>query len=164
MTHCPWGAQPPLHQIHVLSRIYIFRFPLKYRYSIESLFFSWCRGVVVITTARLHSTKPEIRFCTGSNPAHGVLEIRDGEDLWQWSQLEIRLKDFRWSTIPQKQFIIIIITTPFTSFPYWLKLQAELKIKNEALVSKYPYDVKCFIFQKYRQRDRQKDWHTTTLK
>ena len=41
----------------------------------------WHRGVVVITNAQLHSTKPELRFCTGSNPAHGVSEIRDGEDL-----------------------------------------------------------------------------------
>ena len=39
------------------------------------------RGVVVITTAQLHSTKPELRFCAGSNPACGVSEIRDGEDL-----------------------------------------------------------------------------------
>ena len=41
----------------------------------------WRHGVVVITTAQLHSTKAELRFCTGSNPARGVLEIRDGEDL-----------------------------------------------------------------------------------
>ena len=38
-------------------------------------------GVVVITTAQLHSTKSELRFCAGSNPARGVSEIRDGEDL-----------------------------------------------------------------------------------
>ena len=38
-------------------------------------------GVVVITTAQLHSTKPELRFCAGSNPARGVSEICDGEDL-----------------------------------------------------------------------------------
>ena len=42
---------------------------------------SWRRGVVVITTAQLHSTKPELRFCAGSNPARGVSEIHDGEDL-----------------------------------------------------------------------------------
>ena len=46
---------------------------------------SWCsgysRGVVVITTARLQSTKPELRFCVGSNPACGVSEIRGGENL-----------------------------------------------------------------------------------
>ena len=29
-------------------------------------------GVVVITTAELHSTKPELRFCAGSNTAHAV--------------------------------------------------------------------------------------------
>ena len=60
---------------------------------------------MVITTAQLHSTKPELRF---SNPVRGGLEIRDGEDLWQWSLLEIRLNAFRRSTIPQKRFIIII--------------------------------------------------------
>ena len=69
----------------------------------------WRRGVVVVTTTQLHSTKPELRFCGGSNPARSVLEIRDGEDLWQWSQLEIRLNVFCRSTIPQKQLIIIII-------------------------------------------------------
>ena len=42
---------------------------------------AWRRGVVIITTAQLHSTKPELRFCAGSNPVHGVSEIRDGEDL-----------------------------------------------------------------------------------
>ena len=71
--------------------------------------YQWRCGVVVITAAQLHSTKPELRFCTGSNPARGVSEIRNGEDCWQWSQLEIMLKAFRQSTIPQKQFIIIII-------------------------------------------------------
>ena len=40
-----------------------------------------CRGVVAITTAQLHSTKPELSFCADSNPAHGMSEIRDGEDL-----------------------------------------------------------------------------------
>ena len=41
----------------------------------------WRRGVAVINTAQLHSTKPELRLCTGSNPARGVSEIHDGEDL-----------------------------------------------------------------------------------
>ena len=57
------------------------------------------------TTAQLHSTKPQLRFCTDLNPACSMSEIHDGEDLWQWSQLEIRLNPFCWSTIPQKQFI-----------------------------------------------------------
>ena len=41
----------------------------------------WRRGVVVINTAQLHSTKPELGFFAGSNPACGVSEIRDGENL-----------------------------------------------------------------------------------
>ena len=36
---------------------------------------------MVITTADIHSTKPELRFCAGSNPARGGLEIHDGEGL-----------------------------------------------------------------------------------
>ena len=38
-------------------------------------------GALVITTAQLHSCKPELRFFAGSNPARRVSEIRDGEDL-----------------------------------------------------------------------------------
>ena len=63
-----------------------------------------------ITTTQLHSTKRELRFCTGSSPAPSVSEILIGEDLYQWSLLEIRLNTFCWSTIPQKQFIVIIFT------------------------------------------------------
>ena len=44
-----------------------------------------------------------------NSDSRGVSEIRDGEDLWQWSPLEIKLNTFRQSTITQKQFIIIII-------------------------------------------------------
>ena len=69
----------------------------------------WHRGEVVIVTAELHSTKPGLRFGAGSNPVRSVSEIRDSEDLWQWSRLEIRLNAFCRSTIPQKQFITIFI-------------------------------------------------------
>ena len=41
----------------------------------------WRRGVVVISTVQIHSTKLELRFCESSNPARGVSEIGDGEDL-----------------------------------------------------------------------------------
>ena len=34
----------------------------------------------------------ELRFCAGSNPARGVSDICDGENLWQWFRLEIRSK------------------------------------------------------------------------
>ena len=47
----------------------------------ENHLIQWRCGVVDIATAQLHSTKPELKFCAGSNPAHGVSEIRDGEDL-----------------------------------------------------------------------------------
>ena len=40
----------------------------------------WHRGVVVITTAKLHSTKPKLRFYAGANPARDVSEIRSGEN------------------------------------------------------------------------------------
>ena len=63
-------------------------------------------GVVIFTVAQLHSTKPKLRFCAGSNPVRGMSKICDGEDLGQWSQLEIRLNTFCQSTIQQKQFII----------------------------------------------------------
>ena len=39
------------------------------------------RGAVVIITAQLHSTKPELSFCARSNPARGMSEIHDVEDL-----------------------------------------------------------------------------------
>ena len=38
-------------------------------------------GVVVINTVYLHLAKLEIRFFSGSNPARGVSEIRNGVDL-----------------------------------------------------------------------------------
>ena len=40
-------------------------------------------GAVVkgLPRAQLHSTKPELRFCAGSNPAHGMSEIHDDKDL-----------------------------------------------------------------------------------
>ena len=41
----------------------------------------WRRGVVVITAAQLHSTKSGHRFCVDANPADGVSEICDGENL-----------------------------------------------------------------------------------
>ena len=69
----------------------------------------WYRGVVVITTVQIHSKKLKLKFCAGLNPARGVSEIRDAEDLSQWPRLEIRLNVFSRSTMPQKLFIIIII-------------------------------------------------------
>ena len=86
------------------------------------------RGVVVITTVQLHSAKSELRFCAGLVPARGVSEIRDGEDLWQWPQLEIRLNACRRSTIPHTkknnnsssiQFNSIAGVMKYNSFLFW---------------------------------------------
>ena len=41
----------------------------------------WHRGEVVITIVQLQSTKPELRFCTGSHLAHGLLKACDFESL-----------------------------------------------------------------------------------
>ena len=38
-------------------------------------FYDMMDHVVVITTAQIHSTKPELMFCAGSNHARGVSEI-----------------------------------------------------------------------------------------
>ena len=80
---------------------------LQENWAINALHPSICCGVVVITTAQLHSSKPKLRFCADSNAAYGMLEIHDGEDLWQWSQLEIKL---RLSSVAHitKQFIISV--------------------------------------------------------
>ena len=40
----------------------------------------WDCGVVVIFTPQLRSTKPELRFCEGSNPTQDMLDIHDSED------------------------------------------------------------------------------------
>ena len=55
----------------------------------------WCSGYDYCTTLFNKAW-----LCTGSNPAWGMSEIRDGEDHWQWSQLEIKLYAFRGSSIP----------------------------------------------------------------
>ena len=49
----------------------------------------WCCGVVVIITAQLHSTKLELKFCAGSNPAlvacqrFEMLRISDNGPSWK---------------------------------------------------------------------------------
>ena len=54
--------------------------------SCESLYLMKAHGrydVVAITTRRRHPIKPGLRLCTDLNPAHGVSEVCDGENLWQ---------------------------------------------------------------------------------
>ena len=53
---------------------------------------SWRRGVVIISTPQLHSTKSELRLSADSNLAYSVTKIRDAEDLWQWSLARYKAK------------------------------------------------------------------------
>ena len=41
----------------------------------------WRRSAVVITTAQIHSAKPKLKFCAGLNPASGMSESCDDDDL-----------------------------------------------------------------------------------
>ena len=66
----------------------------------------WSCDVVVITTAQLNSTKAGL-VLHRLNPACNMSDIHNDDGLWQCPQSKIRLNLFRWSTIPQKQFIII---------------------------------------------------------
>ena len=93
-------------------------------------------GLSLNATIQLHSTKSELRFCAGSNLACGVLNIREGEDLWQWSQLEIRGDTFRRSTIPQNN------SSSSSSSSHMKKLEKLPKIKssNDINVLRKMYD------------------------
>ena len=74
-------------------------------------------GVVVISTAQLHLTKSELRFCAISNPACDVSEICDGKNLWQWFRLEIMRERLSSVNHTTKTTTIIIIKQSFT---FWL--------------------------------------------
>ena len=57
---------------------------------------------MIIAAVPFHSTKPELKFCVGINPTRGESMIcdgenLDGENLWQWSRLDIRHL-FNWAT------------------------------------------------------------------
>ena len=74
--------------------------------------------------------------------------LRDGEDLWQWSWLEISLNAFRWSTIPQKQFIIIIPPSSVhvansEQCHCWLGSLNLFICKDQGLVQRQAPDVFC---------------------
>ena len=44
--------------------------------------------ITIMVCTILDSTKSELMYVVqGSNPICSILEIRNGEDLWQWSQL-----------------------------------------------------------------------------
>ena len=109
----------------------------------------WHHGIVVITTAEIHLTKPELRFCADSNRARGVSEVRHGEDLWQWSRVEIKINAFcRW-TIPQKQFIIIImIIISKLAWGIWRILTRALESFEEFNFNEPLFELKGVVFHR----------------
>ena len=69
----------------------------------------WRCVVVVYHYCATLFNKTWTQFCAGSSSARSMLEICEGENLWQWLHLETRLNAFHWLTITQTQFIIIIL-------------------------------------------------------
>ena len=104
--------------------------------------------VIIFITSKaehLHSIKFEIRFCACSNTACGVSEILDGENLWQWSRLEIGLNVFcRW-TIPQKQFINFINSS---SAKVFRSSRLDVSFKILALVQNF-YFMKKWLHHRF---------------
>ena len=49
---------------------------------------------MVISTTHLYLTSSELRFYIVSNPDHSLLEICNGENLWQWLRLKNGLTFF----------------------------------------------------------------------
>ena len=85
-----------------------YKYILQYWKDIRSFFRHLrCHGVVVVATAKLHLTKPAFRFCVSLNLTTVCWRFAI-VILWQWSKPKTRLNTFHWSTIPQKQFIIVI--------------------------------------------------------
>ena len=90
---------------NLLTTFLLYHCGLFYWYFISSM----CGTVVTTSMQLLKLNKVRKSVCADSNP-HGMSEIRHGEDMWQWPPLEIILNAFFQSNIPQKQFIIIIIS------------------------------------------------------
>ena len=82
----------------------------KYWYSVEEAHATFLKRAWVSTNHAIFGS------CASSNLVRGLSEIRNGEDLWQRSRMEIRLNAFCWSTKPQKQFIIIFIIIKYLKY------------------------------------------------
>ena len=123
----------------------------------------WCSGYRNCTTA--FNKAWTLRLCAGSSPARGVSETRNGEDLWQWSRLEISRNAFPQSTIPQKQFIIIIIIAstkrnaqPLNYYPYFLSWKLHSRFQKLIHKQKFMENVFNYYDQCSSVDDQTEDW------
>ena len=124
---------------------------------------------MIIATAQLHSSKPELRFCTGSNPARGVLEIRDDEDLWQWSRLEIRLRlspvNHTTKTIHHKLRISVILSSQWNMslvrifWVIWRKLMHTREVPD--FWGLHKIWIACFLY--YLEKSLIRWWRATLI-
>ena len=123
-----------------------------------------CSGIVqrcclvVITTAQLHSITFELRFYASSNPARGVSEICDGENLWQWPRLEIKQKTTfvgqpfcknNLSSLLKIRWEIYISRATFQTFPQILRISQWIGM-NMFLIGKMKFWAHC-KFRTYRR-------------
>ena len=72
-----------------------------------------------ITTTQLHSTKSELRFCTGSNPVRGLSEVCDGEYRWERLRLEMRLNRLMTNVAYHIETSQVICTANLYDGEYW---------------------------------------------
>ena len=101
-----------------------------------------CHGLVVITTAQLHLTKPGLRFRAGPNHILSMPDICDRENLWQWFWLKIRHKTFHWSNISQKQIIIVHLPSVGVIFKTYISWHL-LFVKTLSLIRGFYLGIYC---------------------
>ena len=106
-------------------------------------------GAVVIITAQIHSTKLELRFCTGFNPATSMSEIPNGEDLWQWflNILHSSIPPFPIILMFKKTWFALSLNRPWCFAPILLFIKNFMKwtTKQFFLYSKTLWNRQNFI-------------------
>ena len=62
--------------------------------------------ITIIATAQLHSTKSDLTFWVGLNPAHNMSEVSTGDDPQQLLQREVRVSAFPYVPRSAKKIIV----------------------------------------------------------
>ena len=114
---CFWSQQ--ISQVILINRFYKNILISQYQHSQPGIFCIDFESFVRILTScccGYHYCTTSFKQILNSGSGHDQTGDSRLEDLWQRFRLEIRLNAFRWSTIPQKQFIIIIINLFYFTF------------------------------------------------